>query len=193
MNEDKTSTSKSAGTGVKGADRRKFLGLFSLITGLGAIGVSAIATISEIILSPLRKRSGQPANLVYVAHVEALPEDGTPMLFKVFKETQDAWTRYGTRSVGNVYLKRTEGGTKVVAWNARCPHAGCSVSFRHKNKDFFCGCHNSRFTENGELPGESTYAPRPMDSLKAEIRNGNEIWVEFMNFQVGTKNKTAIS
>lgn len=178
-------------------DRRKFLGFIPFFVGILAIGATVVISIGEILLSPLRKKKGEESDggYIFVTKIDSLSASDSPKKFKVFKRTLDAWTRYESKSVGSVYLKKIEkeDGMKVLAWNARCPHGGCPVGFREKQDDFFCGCHNSRFTNTGQLPKEKTYSPRPMDTLKVEIRNDEEVWIEFINFQVGTSLKKPVS
>lgn len=183
------------------SNRRGFLGITSIILGVSALLGTALVTAFEVLYAPIRPKKQvkngekQENSLVFVTKLESIPKDGTPGRFKVFKQTSDAWTKYESQSVGNVFLKfiSKDDAAEVLAWNARCPHAGCPISYRSKNTDFFCGCHDSRFTSDGALPEEKTHSPRQMDTLKVEIRNNDEVWVEFMDFQVGTKDKKPVS
>ena len=122
-------------------DRRKFLGFFPFFAGLIAIGATAIISVSEMIFSPFKKKVSKNSgdSYLFITKLDALTADSPPKKFKVYKRTLDAWTRYESRSIGAVYLKRVEkeGKTKILAWNARCPHAGCTIGYRERQKEFF--------------------------------------------------------
>ena len=90
-----------------------------------------------------------------------------------------------------MFLRRTKDGT-VTALNAACPHAGCSVAFGGDNSEFICPCHDSSFAVDGEIANAGSPSPRGLDSLEVEVRNENEIWVKFQNFQAGHKEKIPV-
>ncbi len=204
---EKTDIGKSNGAGGP-ATRRKFFGATLLGTGVLGAAAAAFGGLITGLLQPLHRR--QPAGaddtgtgaFLFVTRFENLPEDGTAMRFPVITDPVDAWTRYQSRSIGNVFLRRVKAGTEpvdrmdpsmVAAWNARCPHAGCTVNFRRQEMDFFCHCHESRFLADGSLPGERSHSPRPLDSLEVQIRGDGEIWIRFQQFQVGTPEKKPLT
>ena len=71
-----------------------------------------------------------------------------------------------------------------------CPHLGCFVDYRKNEQDFFCPCHDSQFSLDGELA--KGVSPRGMDTLEVDIRNGSEVWVKFRRFKSNTKEKSAL-
>lgn len=70
----------------------------------------------------------------------------------------------------------TEGGVgtngSIVAYSALCQHMGCPVEYRDATKDFFCGCHASRF--DARLGGQAVSgpAPRGLPRIALEIADG---------------------
>mgnify|MGYP001816467368 CR=1 FL=1 len=157
-------------------------GLISVVPGLAGL---------MVILDPLKRKSTGGDNEVLVARLAALPDDGIPRRFSVIMDKVDAWNTYKNIPVGGVFLRRAQDGT-ITALNAACPHAGCSVAFGGDSKEFICPCHDSSFAVDGEIANDGSPSPRGLDSLEVEVRNGNEIWVKFLNFQAGHKEKIPV-
>lgn len=173
----------------EGAPRRNFLTataavVFGAIAGL----VPAVVAIFPI-LDPLRRR-GSDTGLVQVTRLGAVPEAGLPRRFTVQADRQDAWTTYEDTPVGAVYLMRTDSG--LTALNVVCPHAGCFVGLAPDGSRFVCPCHRSSFALDGSINDPASPSPRAMDELEVEIRNGDEVWVRFQNFQPGLEDKLPI-
>lgn len=150
-----------------------------------------IAAGVTVLTDPLRRKAlvGQK---VFVTSLDSLPKDGVPQKFAILASRIDAWNKFPNAPVGAVYLRRT-GDNQVEALNVVCPHAGCFVDFRQEKRDFFCPCHNSSFELNGKIADPRSPAPRGMDSLAVELRNGNEVWVQFQNFQTGRSAKVPVA
>ena len=163
-------------------------GALAVLTPLG-VGIGAF-------LTPLFRRSS--SSKVRVALLDQVPDDGRPRYFPVIAEREDAWTRYPAQRVGAVYLIRKPGETKPLAFTAKCPHAGCFIGYTPGEDLFKCPCHTSTFELDGaRARGDAEVAPRDMDSLPVEIRNVKtadagelaEVWIEFIDFQTGHKEK----
>jgi menaquinol-cytochrome c reductase iron-sulfur subunit len=173
----------------EGAPRRNFLtGTAAIVLGGLAGIVPAVAAIFPI-LDPVR-RKGTDQGLVQVARLGAVPEDGLPRRFTVQADRTDAWTTYRNTPVGAIYLRRTASG--VSALNVVCPHAGCFVGLAPDGSRFACPCHRSSFALDGSINDPNSPSPRGMDELEVEIRNGDEVWVRFQNFQPGREEKLPI-
>jgi menaquinol-cytochrome c reductase iron-sulfur subunit len=172
-----------------GAPRRNF------IAAAGAVAFGALAGLAPMLagvvtlLDPLRKRRSD-AGMIRVANLAVLPQDGIPRKFTVQADKVDAWTTYQNTPVGAVYLRRTEEG--VTALNVVCPHAGCFVGLTPDSSHFQCPCHRSSFALNGQINDPSSPAPRDMDELEVEVRNGDEIWVRFQNFLPGQEERIPV-
>jgi menaquinol-cytochrome c reductase iron-sulfur subunit len=168
-------------------DRRLFLKKACSL-GLGTAAILApIATSVAVLLDPLRRKSAG-SEFVLITNLSALPENGTPQKFSVITTHEDAWNRTANVPVGAIYLRRT-GPQSVQALNVVCPHLGCAVDLLPSGESYLCPCHNSTFALNGKINDPHSPAPRGLDELPVEIRNGAEIWVKFQNFLPGTAAK----
>jgi len=72
-----------------------------------------------------------------------------------------------------IFVRKAEGRMQVVS--AKCPHAGCAVTWKSDKNEFFCPCHAGRFDANGSVL--SGPPPRPLDRLATQNVNG-ELYVE---------------
>jgi menaquinol-cytochrome c reductase iron-sulfur subunit len=166
--------------------RRNFLKQF--VTGvLGAV-VGLVPGLAGllVILDPLKRKSTASGDALLVTRFSGLPADGIPRRFQVFADRVDAWNTYKNIAVGAVYLRRGP-DNQVTALNASCPHAGCSVSFVGEKGHFLCPCHDSLFSVDGAIADPKSPSPRALDALEVEVRNNEEVWVKFRNFQPGHK------
>ena len=118
---------------------------------------------------------------------EAIPADGTPVPVSIRSDQIDAWNLYKDVPIGSVWIRRTEAGLKV--FNSVCPHLGCRVGYRPTENDFYCPCHESRFTLEGEKTNDTP--PRNMDDLEVKEVDGT-VYVKYQNFKGGIADKTAI-
>ena len=171
--------------------RRDFIaGIFASLIG-SVLGLVPLGAGLVVLLDPLRRRASD-TGAVRVASLEAVPADGVPRKFPVLATRVDAWNKYSQVPIGAVYLRRTPEG-KLLALNVVCPHAGCFVDFLAESGHFHCPCHNSSFAVTGKIDDPTSPAPRGMDTLEAEVRNGKEIWVKFENFQAGRAEKVPVA
>ena len=75
-----------------------------------------------------------------------------------------------TTSEPGIVLQPTAGN--FVAYNAVCPHAGCTVSYYKANDAIVCPCHTSIFkVSDGSLV--SGPSPTGLATLNVVERNGN--------------------
>lgn len=128
--------------------------------------------------------------MVRVTSLSVLPADGAPQRFTIRADRKDAWTTYANQPVGAVYLRRV--GDEVTCFNVVCPHAGCFVGIAEDGSRFECPCHKSSFSLDGAIDDPASPSPRGMDSLDVEVRNGDELWVRFQNFQPGRDEKNPL-
>jgi len=173
-----------------GAPRRTFLAAVGAVIAGGLAGVAPVVAGLATLLDPLR-RTGDDGNLVMVTKLAVLPADGIPRKFTVSADRVDAWTTYQNTPVGAVYLRRMP-NDEIVCLNVVCPHAGCFVNLAPAGTHYACPCHRSRFALDGTIDDPASPAPRAMDELTVEIRNEDEVWVRFQNFQPGQEHKVPI-
>ncbi len=166
---------------------RKFLaGLIGAVLALIPAGAGL-----TVLLDPLRRKTSA-SGAVPVTTLDGLPADGLPHKFAVLATRTDAWNKFTQVPIGAVYLRRLADG-KLQAFNVVCPHAGCFVDFVAETGSFLCPCHNSTFTVEGKIADRSSPSPRALDSLEVEVRNDNEVWVKFRNFQAGSAAKIPVA
>lgn len=169
-------------------ERREFLKA-AACTVLGGCCVAApIVAGVAVITAPLRQK-GPPVE-VKLATLDALPIGGAPKLFQIITDRRDAWTQFPKQAIGSVFLLR-KSETEIVAFHSSCPHLGCAVEFRDDTSVFYCPCHDSSFAKSGEVVGQSP-SLRGLDTLEVEVR-GREVWVKFLNFKAGIREKVAVA
>jgi menaquinol-cytochrome c reductase iron-sulfur subunit len=170
--------------------RRSFLKKVLAASLSAVLGLVPVAAGLAVFFDPLRRKSaaGGP---VRVTTLDSLPADGVPRKFPILSSRRDAWNKMSDVPIGAVYLRRTAGG--VEALNVVCPHAGCPVDFLPARNGFLCPCHNSSFTVEGRIADPASPTPRALDSLPVEVRNDNEVWVSFQNFESGHAEKVPVS
>ena len=166
--------------------RRGFITkVIALLVGAAAYLPPAAAG-AWVFLNPLRQK-GQGGRMFRLATLETLDE--VPKKFPVIADRTDAWNRFPNEPVGAVYLRKTA-DDQVKAIHVVCPHAGCSVQYQANADKFFCPCHSASFDLSGARLDKKSPSPRDLDTLDVEIREGNEVWVKFVNFRNGTTEKT---
>jgi menaquinol-cytochrome c reductase iron-sulfur subunit len=176
--------------------RRSFLTrALALLLG-GVAGLVPLAAGLASFLNPLRKSvqakqrpTGSDADGYYkAAPLEAISE--IPQAFKIIADRKDAWNVFPKEAIGAVYLQRLADG-QLRAFNVQCPHAGCAVDYRVSRSAYYCPCHNSSFSAEGQRSDNSP-AARDLDSLDWKIVDGKEVWVQFMNFKTASEEKKRV-
>ena len=155
--------------------------------------ITAVPVIAgvTVFLDPLWQQSTS-RGAIWVTNLDALPSDGLPRKFPVLASRVDAWNKFSQVPIGAVYLRRPN-ASDVQALNVVCPHAGCFVDFFPDRMLFQCPCHKATYTLDGKIATPNSPAPRPMDSLAVELRNGKEVWVKFQNYQAGHAEKIPVA
>jgi menaquinol-cytochrome c reductase iron-sulfur subunit len=179
-------SSASSKTGRRDFFNKVLAGIIGAVLGL----VPTVAGLT-VFFDPLRRKTAN-GGAIRVATLEALPADGVPRKFPVLATRVDAWNKFSEVPIGAVYLRRTA-DNQLQAFNVVCPHAGCFVDFLPERGRFLCPCHNSTFTLAGRIDDPSSPAPRGLDTLDVEVRDGKEIWVKFRNFQAGRAEKIPVA
>jgi len=185
MNESAPSPEPSDAPSV---ERREFLKGAACAALGGACLLGPVAAGITVLVQPLRLK-GPPVE-VKLTTVDALPMGSPPKLFQIVTGRRDAWTEFPKQPIGAVFLLR-KSQDEVVAFNASCPHLGCSVEYREDTTAFYCPCHDSTFAKTGEVVGTSP-SRRGLDALEVEVR-GREVWVKFLNFEAGIAEKRPVS
>ena len=173
------------------AARRDFLKV-SVAAGVGVCAVGApICAAVRLVTAPVFTE-GTGRKFYPLARLDSLTEQ--PHKFFIVDDKKDAWTTLPQQKIGSLFLRKA--GDTVQAFHSLCPHAGCMIQFGLKENPntkteeelFYCPCHGACFGLNGERL--NTVAPRDMDSLEVEIRDGH-VSVQFENFTFGITEKRA--
>jgi len=169
-------------------DRRRLLGTLVGVAA-AAIGVALAVPAAAFLSFPTRRRTvfggDEPID---VGAAAALPEGKPTRVTVTAPRRRDAWTAFSDVPLGACWLTRK--GEEVRALSTVCPHAGCAVDWDEARQLFACPCHDSTFTPTGER--QSGPAPRPLDALDVELRDGR-VRVAFRRFRTATGAKEPLS
>ena len=171
-----------------GPPRRNFLVEFWAVLIGGVVGMVPSLAGLAVVLDPLRKSKGAGAEMVRIAPIDAVPDDGVPRKFPVVKPKKDAWTYSPNERVGAVFLVRAQGSETVEAFNVVCPHAGCFIGYDEANDLFQCPCHTSAFNLDGSIIAPSP-SPRGMDRFSDTKVEDGWVMVPFVNYIPGKHEK----
>ena len=125
------------------------------------IGVVLAIPAAMYLLWPPRPRKEQV--WVEAGRVTQLELD-TPTEVVFRKNRVDGWRVTSEKSIAWV-VKQSD--NDIVAFSPRCPHLGCAVHWVAKQNEFFCPCHASTFSIEGQVL--SGPAQRPLDRFEAKV------------------------
>ena len=194
-------TLSDSGTEILPQNRRSAVQLLTGLLGL-LLNVIPVTLGGLFFLDPLLRRrktakSGPDDGFIKLkVNTDVIPADGSPVAVTVVDDLTDAWNKYKDVPIGSIWLRRRSDGS-LAAFNATCPHLGCSVDYRASSNDFYCPCHTSAFDLEGERKNE--IPPRAMDGLEvftatngSRTKSGTELWVKYQEFRGGTDEKIEI-
>lgn len=122
-----------------------FVPLGTAFAGISAMGFRFI--------TPIKRDSKRR---IFTIHLEELSINET----RIFKDLR-----------GKDFVLVRTGENEVRAISTVCTHLGCTVYWQKDKKEFYCPCHQARFSKDGEVLAGPP--PRPLDSYEVEIENGN--------------------
>ncbi|NDJ75471.1 MAG: ubiquinol-cytochrome c reductase iron-sulfur subunit [Chloroflexi bacterium] len=79
---------------------------------------------------------------------------------------------------GRFYLIRFDNGD-LLALHSKCTHLACLVSWDPDEGQFYCPCHGSEFTREGDVLNDP--APRPLDVFPIEIDDYDNVLIDTGN------------
>jgi cytochrome b6-f complex iron-sulfur subunit/menaquinol-cytochrome c reductase iron-sulfur subunit len=156
--------------------RRKALTLIG--AGTAAFGCALAVPGLKLLAAPV-KMGGAGERWVKTVRMDDLRE-GEPRKVEIVADARDAWSVARDVQLGAAWLVRK--GDAVLAFNATCPHLGCSVNAVAEGKGFACPCHTSAFGADGKR--HSGPSPRDLDALATKIERGY-VHVDFRKFRIG--------
>jgi menaquinol-cytochrome c reductase iron-sulfur subunit len=144
--------------------RRRFLG-GAVIAINGFLGAVIIGPLLGFMAWPV-KRPSRPKKWVAVMEDAVLQEGEVKPAS--FRYTFDDAYHSNVERRGSVFLKR-EGGA-ITAFNTTCTHLGCAVTWRQRDKTFFCPCHGGKYDANGKnIAGPP---PAPLRRYQTKVEQG---------------------
>jgi len=162
-------------------DRRRFLKTATCALG-GGLGLVIAAPALRLCVAPADQATvTAPTDPIDVGDATRLPVGVKwRKLDVVAPLVQDAWTSARDVVLGAAWVRRP-GETKLEALSATCPHLGCAVGWDESANNFLCPCHNSRWSNAGELVAGTGPAKRGLDPLPIEIVDGRLrlTWVRY--------------
>lgn len=165
-----------------GPGRRNFLAAFTIVFGSLIAAFVALPFVAAVIGRPGRGKEG---GFSEVAPLDSFPP-GVPVDIAYTEMAADAYVRQDT--VHHIWVVK-HSDTAVTVFSPICPHLGCRYDWDAQDSLFKCPCHASIYSADGAVKGGP--APRPLDSLPAEVREG-KLFVRWEQFQVGTAKKTPV-
>lgn len=157
---------------MAGSDRRSFLKVATCAVG-GGLGLVIAAPVVRLVTAPAGANTvTTPSDPIDIGGVERVAV-GAPWrkVDVIAPVVSDAWTTAHDVVLGAAWIRRP-GDQKVEALSAVCPHLGCAVGWDDAGKSFLCPCHNSRWSESGELVPNTGPAKRGLDPLPIEVKDG---------------------
>jgi len=135
--------------------RRTFMSFVLLLstTLLASTGILGLIDL-------LRRKSDSQLTPALIASVQDVPVGGV----KLFS--------YPTAHDPCLLIRLSQ--DQFVAYSQKCTHLSCPVTYKAKEKEFFCPCHAGRFAlEDGRVLGGPPQRPLPHILLSV---TGNEVW-----------------
>jgi len=178
-----TPLARPPGAGVEAGpvdrSRRRFLeAVIAVFTSLIGIAL-AVPFLGTIVGSSYRAKK---AALAKAAPLAGLPV-GRPVDMAYEETVSDGFVR--SEAVRHVWVIK-KSASEVTVFSPICPHLGCRYDWDPGASLFKCPCHASVFRLDGTVV--SGPAPRPLDTLPAEVRDG-VLYVEWEQFEVGIPQK----
>ena len=172
-----------------GSDSRRTF----LKVGVGALG----AGLATVVVAPALRYALWP--LAEGVEVTSGGEDfvivgnrsqfgAQPVRVDIYADRVDAWNRIENVKIGSAWVVEIEG--ELHAFSTVCPHLGCAVDWSAEVGKFKCPCHRSAFAVDG-TPEEGP-APRPLDTLAIEPREGGLIAIRYERFKQGVEGKVKV-
>jgi cytochrome b6-f complex iron-sulfur subunit len=137
-----------AGGDPKTDDRRRFLDAV-LTFGFVSTAVAVAYPVARYLVPPA---SEEPGAVSAVAAKAAAVGPNSGIVF-----------RFGNKPG---ILVRDRAGD-LHAFDAVCPHLGCTVQYRPETSDIWCACHNAVFDVGGNIV--SGPPPRPLERLTVNV------------------------
>jgi len=140
--------------------RRNFMSFVLLLSTTFLAGTGLLGLVNW-----LRRQSTTQSASALIASVQDVPV-GSAKLFS-----------YPTAHDPCLLIRLSQ--DQFVAYSQKCTHLSCPVTYKAKEKEFFCPCHAGRFAlDDGRVLGGPPQRPLPRVHIKV---SGGEIWATGVN------------
>lgn len=164
--------------------REKFFKIGSLISSI-VIFLAIIFSFSFYLIAPFYQ-SNRKKDFIEVAGFGSLLEN-QPKKLNFEMSVQDEFLK--SNEVQDVWVIK-HSSKKATVFSPICPHLGCRYNWDSNANEFICPCHLSIFSKTGRVL--SGPAPRPLDTLPYEIKDG-KLYVKWEMFKPGLAKKVEIA
>jgi len=165
-----------------GPTRRRFLAFASAALTSAIAAALGVPLVSALVGPALRRAK---ARLVRVGPASAV-QAGPPVALHYADVEVEAYLREAV--VRTVWAVRGA-DDRVTVFSPICTHLGCRFDWDGAQDHFHCPCHGSVFGPDGRVI--SGPAPRPLDTLPSEVRDG-DLFVAWERFEPGIPEKKEI-
>ncbi|MDE3056053.1 MAG: ubiquinol-cytochrome c reductase iron-sulfur subunit [Verrucomicrobiota bacterium] len=141
-------------------------------------------TFTAFLVTPFFENRRKPAWIEVAGYRELAEEYPTKLSFQYIE--QESFIRRNQLQEVWVIKHSVE---KATVFSPVCPHLGCRYNWDELLREFVCPCHASIFTITGAVV--SGPAPRPLDTLPYEIKEGN-LHIQWEEFKPGLVEKVSI-
>ena len=128
----------------------------------GVLGVGLGGPALTYLVDPSEKRSS--TGWTDAGPLSDIPED-QPTELRMKRQRTDAWRRETVDATAWVVRQ----GNDVTAFSPQCTHLGCGYKWIDGDNNFFCPCHDTRFSKDGDVL--SGVAPRPLDRYQVRVED----------------------
>jgi menaquinol-cytochrome c reductase iron-sulfur subunit len=164
-------------------ERRAFLSRAATALGAFLAAAVGIPLVGAAVAPAARRDEAQWIKLGALSDFQI----GEPRMVSFGASKEDGYLK--TTAPRAVWVLRSA-DDQFTAFNGRCTHLGCLVSFHPDVKRFICPCHGGEFAldTGAVLDGPP---PRGLDQLTWRIEDGNLI-VQHQDFLVGVPERVAL-
>ena len=134
-----------------------------------------------------QQRGGTRSHRLEQRHANA-PIQHQGRALRMRADRVDAWNRVEDVKIGSAWVVEIDG--ELHAFSSVCPHLGCAVEWSAEMSKFKCPCHRSAFAVDGTA--EEGPAPRPLDALAIESREGGLIAIRYERFKQGVEEQVKV-
>jgi menaquinol-cytochrome c reductase iron-sulfur subunit len=166
-------------------DRRGFLAYASVaLSGLVALAATIVGAVFAV-APAVGKRGASSLGAKWSPVPGAKPDRAAgPTAHRVRVVADAGWAM---SSASYAVFVDVKGDGTPAAFSARCPHEGCTVTYRGDDGEYVCPCHASRWTRDGARVSGPT--KRGLDPLDVRTNEQGGLDVRYTTFALDTPDR----